>query len=576
MNAFIRRFIPSLGHLSDETLSRLINDELGSLRDVRAQAHLASCWQCRARCEQLEKAALQVVEFRKFRVLPRLPQDPRWRGSFLTEVEKLLAEASPTPWWRKAGSYLRPTAMANMNPVIASVAVIAFAVITLIVIWQRSATPVSAAQLLDRAQSWDSNSKRPAEPGVVYQKIRIRTPGGSFERDLYRDREGRRRPKADSVSSDLKPLSAKLEFAGVNWEQPLSASDYKTWRDSVHSESDEVKRSGKNLLTLTTKTSAGIVVQESFTVREEDFHPVERTVELLDVGSVEITEVNYAVLGWNAVNEAMFEPSTTAFAPALHRSASPPALPTALQLDATELQARLALNRLDADSSEQIRLSRTDTAVEVKGVVETDQRKQEIVKQLQTIPHVSSSILSFEELSSNPSISSPVTSVKQYSLVGEPSPLGQYMKEKGHTLDDLSQTSEKLLDSSLKIQQGSSALSELLDRFGSPEQLSLAAQSARSELIANYLHSISSGLDAQESGLGELGFAADPARHGASPGTPAAEKLVTEARRNQGLCRELIAGGEESPRPASAIASELFESAARIRFLVLQLDSTGH
>src|ERR1700730_1377947 len=104
MNAFIRRFIPSLGHLSDETLSRLINDELGSLRDVRAEAHLASCWQCRARCEHLEKAALQVVEYRRFRLLPRLPQDPKWRGSFVAEMEKLLAEASPTPWWRKPGS----------------------------------------------------------------------------------------------------------------------------------------------------------------------------------------------------------------------------------------------------------------------------------------------------------------------------------------------------------------------------------------------------------------------------------------------------------------------------------------
>jgi hypothetical protein len=571
MNAFIRRFIPSLGHLSDETLSRLINDELGSLRDMRAQAHLASCWQCRARCEQLEKAALQVVEYRKFRVLPKLPQDPKWRGSFLSEVEKLLAEASPTPWWRKPGSYLHPTAMANMNPVIASVAVIAFAVITLIVIWQRSATPVSAAQLLDRAQSWDGNSKRPAEPGVVYQKIRIRTPSGSFERDLYRDREGRRRPKADSVSSDLKPLSAKLGIAGVNWEQPLSASDYKTWRDGVHAESDEVKRSGKNLLTLTTKTSSGIVVQESFTVQQEDFHPVERTVELLDIGTVEIDELNYAVLGWDAVNEAMFEPlmrPVTATGP--RHGAIVATLPTALQLEESELQARLALNRLDADTSEQIRVVRTDTAVEVKGVVETNERKRQVVEQLQTIPLVSSSILSFEELSSDPSGSSPVTSVKQYSLVGQPSPLGRYMKEKGDVLDDVSQTSEKFLDSSLKIQQGSSALSELLDRFGSPEQLSLAAQSARSELIAKYLRNIRSGLDAQETGLRELGFASKPTLDEDSQEKPIPEELIAEARHNQTLSRELIAGGEESPRTASAIASELFESIARVRFLVSQ------
>ncbi len=72
-----------------------------------------------------------------------------------------------------------------------------------------------------------------------------------------------------------------------------------------------------------------------------------------DDENIEIAEVHYDVLGWDAVNDALFEPlGGGAIAPSV--VAVLPHLPSPEQLDLAELQARLVLNRLHADSTEQL------------------------------------------------------------------------------------------------------------------------------------------------------------------------------------------------------------------------------
>jgi hypothetical protein len=292
-----------------------------------------------------------------------------------------------------------------MNPVIASVVVVAIACITLLIIWQHSIPSVSASELMQRAEASDGNLSRTGDPGVIYQKVRIRTPHDSVERDLYRDREGRRVPKSGAVAAEFTALKAKLNVAGVNWDEPLSASSYKAWHDKQRHESDQVRRSGKNLLTVTTKTAGGIVVQESLTVRQEDFHAVERTVELLDVGTVEIAELNYAVLSWNAVNEDLFEPFVPTTVPSPPSNAAiappPPFLPTPAQLLEAELQARVALHTLNADLGEEIDVSHgSKNSVMVQGLINTVQRKEQLAFALNGIPHVNVELKTVDEVAS--------------------------------------------------------------------------------------------------------------------------------------------------------------------------------
>src|SRR5712692_6252427 len=389
-------------HLSDETLSDLVSGELAGRKLRRAQVHLSKCWKCRSRHEQLERAAMEFVELHKQIITPNPPEASQWREMFLARLDQAAAEAPSSSWSRLLPNF-RFAGFTNMNPFLASAAVILVASVVLFFIWQRSMPSVSASELLQRAESADRNPAQSGKPGVIYQKVQIRTPHASVERDLYRDREGRRRPKAQPVAAEITPLKAKLSIAGVNWDEPLSASSYKAWHDSQSEESDQVRRSGKNLLTVTTKTSGGIVVEESLTVREEDFHPVKRTVELLDVGTVEIAEVNYAVLGWNAVNEDLFEPLTPTIvpAPSLHAAITPapPAVPTPAQLLGAELQARVALHTVGADLGEQVEVIHDShaLAVVVRGLANTPGRKQELVGALQGIPNLNVRLRTVEE-----------------------------------------------------------------------------------------------------------------------------------------------------------------------------------
>src|SRR5260370_35554348 len=133
----------------------------------------------------------------------------------------------------------------------------------------------------------------------------------------------------------------------------LSVTYYKARYDSQNKESDRQMRTGKNLLTVTSKTSGGIVVEESLTVRAGDFHPVKRTVELVDVGTVEIAELNYAVLNWNAVNTHLFEPLTPTVSanPSIRADVIPlaPIVTTPAQLLDADLQSRVPVDTAGRD-----------------------------------------------------------------------------------------------------------------------------------------------------------------------------------------------------------------------------------
>ena len=389
-------------HLPDETLSDLISGELAGGKLRRAQFHLSKCWKCRSRYEQLERAAMGFVELHKKIITPNPPEASQWREMFLARLDHAAAEA-PSSRWSRLLPHFRFAGPTNMNPFLASAVVILVASVVLFFIWQRSLPSVSASELLHRAETSDKNSSPSGEAGVIYQKVQIRTPHGAVERDLYRDREGRRRAKSEPIAAEFTPLKAKLSIAGVNWDEPLSASSYKAWHDSQSEESDQVRHSGKDLLTVTTKTSGGIVVEESLTVREGDFHPVKRTVELLDVGTVEIAELNYAVLNWNAVNEDLFEPlnPTASPSPSIHTEVAPvaPVVPTAAQLLDAELQARVALHTVGADLGEQVEVIHEShaLAVVVRGLANTRERKRELLAALQGIPNLDVKLRTVDE-----------------------------------------------------------------------------------------------------------------------------------------------------------------------------------
>jgi len=307
----------------------------------------------------------------------------------------------------------------------------------------------------------------------------------------------------------------------------------------------------------------GTVANESLTVRRADCHPVARSIKFRDAETVELAELDYAVLGWNAVNESIFEPLASSSAAELPRIAIP-SLPTREELDEAELQARLVLSRLNAES-EQVEVSRSTKGVLVKGVVETDARRNSLLALLRPLPHVTSSIFSLEELNARRvSERSAVSGVQEYSSVSRISPLERFLsQQEKKPSTHVNAISRQLLDAALTVQQESSALTELSGRFPSEANLNGQARAALNELLDGQLARLANGLDTEERVVRSIfGVSVSPQD---LPQDDGARTLAAAAARNRALCSELISGAPDPSRAAPMIAADILNSVAEVR-----------
>jgi hypothetical protein len=380
----------------------------------------------------------------------------------------------------------------------------------------------------------------------------------------------RRKPSHNNLSDDQEQqLRTALSAAGVAWDEPLSAINFKDWHDRQGLKKDEIARSGDGFVTLTTSLPEGSVAAESLTVRRTDFHPVARSVQFRETGTVEIAELDYVVMGWNAVNDSIFEPVPSGLGAAPPRLTIP-SLPTREELDEAELEARVILSRLNADSTEQLEFSRTGRAVIINGVVETKERKNSLLAQLRPLPHVKSSIFSLEELTARGGASerSSIGSVHAYSDVARPSPLEEFFRQHAETQSEVSLVSREVLDAALAVQQEGSALTELRQRFSPDSPLSESAQSALKELLETHANKLSEVLEAEEKTVRAIDLLAS-----SQPTPPLAlqanqaQTLTAATARNRALCSELITGAQSSPRPAQTIISDILASIEDVRRL---------
>jgi DNA-directed RNA polymerase specialized sigma24 family protein len=414
---------------------------------------------------------------------------------------------------KKLWSKWKPVAMPEMNPLLASALLLGLASVICFLLWMHGAPRMTAEALLLRAESWD-NSSAPESPGVIYQKVRISTAKQTIERTIYRDAQGKRRLKPRSLDAKEEQIKLKLAAAGVNWDEPLSAANFRDWHDHHEIERDSIRRTGEHLLTLTTRPAQdALILQETLTVRESDFHPVDRTIALRDAGTIDIAELNYDILPWGAVNDDWFEPtvaSSTIHLPQTHPSLAPhlPVPLTEMELDEAELNVRLVLNELGADTDERISLVRQSTGLRVKGIVAQEERKQQIDARLMAIPHVIPSIFTFDELKNEPASTTQITSVRVVSEGGSVPPLEDYLTHRGWNREDAQHLSEQLLDASVSINQDSRAITELLQEFDAGKPLSPAAAKALNELLERRKERLLAAITAQQGLILQIGSTA--------------------------------------------------------------------
>src|SRR6202171_5991463 len=97
-----------------------------------------------------------------------------------------------------------------------------------------------------------------------------------------------------------------MAAAGMNWNDPLSAASFHTWRAHQVSLTDTLDRAN-GLVVLTTKATEGVLSASSLTLQESDWHVVARTASFADGGTVEVAQLDYSVVPWQGTSLQWFE-----------------------------------------------------------------------------------------------------------------------------------------------------------------------------------------------------------------------------------------------------------------------------
>lgn len=554
-------------HVTDDTLSRLLSGELSTASASRAHKHLGKCRTCRIRHERFETAVLSVIEYRRLHLHSASVGLPERRDAFVEQIDRLLLDVAAR---RQRSSHFGLHLGTRLNPKLslAFVGIAGIALLGLLLLHNRNVA-ITATVFLDRAATFEFNNQRTAIPAATSQTVRIRTSRAVIDRTVYRDASHRRRLRQQKLGQEQESLKTRLSIAGVSWDEPLSAATYRDWHNRQYTPRDRIDRSQANLLTLTTEVFVGPISAESLTVRVTDFHPLRRTINFRDTGTVEIAELNYAVVSWNSINQGLFEPLAMASnIPPVRASRALP--PSRADMDEAELRTRLALNQLRADTGEQVEISRRDGDILVKGVVESTERKRQLEAHLRLLPRVASSIMSTHDLATRATTASMTSNIKEKSVIAQASPLDKYLLQQQRSREELSQLSRKLFDSSIAINQEGKAIADLIRRFGSGEHLTEVAGIALGELLLRHRTTLLATLQQQAEILAELGTS--PSETNNNPSESPADPLVrllVDGDKNLALCKELISGGSTASRSTELVISELNQSAADLRAAAL-------
>jgi hypothetical protein len=439
----IKKFLINLKiddkHPSEETLLKCADGELRPRQAARVRSHLETCWTCRAQLDKIEEAISLFVDFRGTIQVSLMGTPPsNWNG-FNGKLAALAAEKDTKKTGRRSRllswqGFFDFSSKSRFSPLLVrAFAGTALAMLLIVgLVWQlTSIQKVSASELLERSIAAGTKHLWEIEKAVVYQKLHVQRqnePGVNLEiwqdttkqrfRQLVNYSDGDASQPEKTNRDVLRDLSEILRLNGMDPRTPLSAASFKTWRDSLTNRTDEVSRheseGGSIFLSLQTvnhaATNAGQITQAVLKVRESDWHPFAETLRVkTSVGeeTYELIESEFQLTSVSALSPDFFNEPTvpqvaTMTTPLPVASASPspslsiesPLIPVTKPEDAPKIVATVdlevevlrLLNQAQADLGEQITVRREpDGLLYINGIVETPQRKSEVLSALETI-----------------------------------------------------------------------------------------------------------------------------------------------------------------------------------------------
>ena len=334
-------------HPGEEALLRYADGELPGRETRAVRAHLEACWQCRAELEEIQAVVGECVRYRANVLQSHLPPPPEpWADPYrkFAEIDARAARVIAFPF-RAARRWL---------PVAAVLVLGAYLYHEL-----RDTPPVQAAQLLRKAAAAENARPRAA------RRIQIRTRQHKLTRVVG----------APAAGGDAASLEQLFRAANYSWDDPLSASAFKTWHDGLAEKRDEVA-SLEDGYRVRTVTETGELAEATLKLRAPDLRPVETRLEFRNREWVEITELGEAQPPEVAAVEA----------PAASIVEKPAAGPVATVGD--ELRVVAALHGIGADLGDPVEVTRVGGRILVSGVGVAAGRREQIEQALGNVPKV--------------------------------------------------------------------------------------------------------------------------------------------------------------------------------------------
>ena len=391
---------------------------------------------------------------------------------------------------------------------------------------------------------------RPSE--FIHQRITITVAGKTRYRDLYRDSAARRKRKISPPDHEEQLLREKLAKAQLDWNNPLSSSNFKHWHDHLSYPVDQVDKTSNQLLTFITLSQTGPVRSESLTVRADDWHPVASSLVLDNNERVDIAEVLYQEEPWSLQANQWFEPIKTTLKPVGTRSQAAPIMPVTelseAAIDITSLSTMIALQDLHAET-ERLELVRKPGWVEISGVVDTESRKLQIVDRLRTISNLRIRIATYKELDENLGLSSSIHTIKAVSVVS-----GESRLEKHCIVAHISGTqcrnfSYRLLRDSTTLALESKRLAELDAQYSERKNLTSTARELLAELVNGHIDHLTTALRDQEAVSAMLSSTVSTVGPIEGVDQSSGSSLTKAVESNQAFTHELVYAGPVYPSP---------------------------
>ncbi len=416
-------------HPSDRELLLYVNGELRAKQSRKFQTHLRGCWACALRHDRMAGAITAFMRGRESALIecdfPE-PADCKFEVK-LSQLADKTRKAQRSSWVRLA-EWLRAPGFAKLAATAAVVAIITF------IGFRLSSVPsVSAREILNRAELAESSRLQAHVSPVLHERLRVtrRLPGrqaaesvaweswhdahnkrfsqkidtsSAEDRQLSPESPPRKKEtrKTGEVHSVVDELTTILESNHMDPRRPLSASGFSAWHSSLREPAegiDEARLSdGRRALNILTSVaepfSTDSIVKAALLVREQDWHPVELhlQVSLPDgLHDYEVSETQFEVVALHTLSPSIFE---TLLQPAVPPTlAATPVIPDAMiaesRIVSLELAVQQHLHSVKACLGEEIDFVRTPAGpLEVRGIVENSERRDEILRALAVLPEV--------------------------------------------------------------------------------------------------------------------------------------------------------------------------------------------